>query len=186
MIDARVDNMIEDGIIEPSDSDCSSLIVIVMKKYGKPRFCIDFQKINDVTDKDAYPPPFMNVILDKLHCTRYISTLDLKQGYLQVPLTLDNNPATASTVPGRGPYQFTVMPFELPSAPATFQRLMDVVIGVDFEPKVVVYLEDMVLGEGFTERMTLLQEVFRCPRATNLQVNLEKCQFCRKSLKYRW
>ena len=185
IIDAEVDKMIEDGIIEPSDSPWSSPIVIVTKKDGTPRFCIDFQKVNDVTVKDAYPLPFINAILDKLRRARYISTLDLKQGYWQVPLTPDSKHVTAFTVPGRGLYQFTVMPFGLHSAPATFQRLMDVVIGVDLEPKVLVYLDDIiVLGESFNEHLALLREVFRRLRAANLQVNPEKCQFCRKSLKY--
>src|SRR5699024_8443394 len=141
IINEEVDRMLTEGVIEPSTSPWSSPVVIVTKKDGKPRFCIDFQKVNEVTVKDAYPLPYISAILDKLRRARYISSLDLKQGYWQVPLSPESKPITAFTVPGRGLFHFTVMPFGLHSAPATFQRLMDKVLGADLEPKVLVYLD---------------------------------------------
>jgi hypothetical protein len=85
IIDEEVDKMLAEGVIEPSGSPWSSPIVLAKKKDGKYRFCIDFRKVNEVTRKDAYPLPFINVILDKLRRARYISTIDLKSGYWQVP-----------------------------------------------------------------------------------------------------
>jgi hypothetical protein len=139
IIDEEVDKMLAEAVIEPSDSPWSSPIVLAKKKDGKHRFCIDFQKVNEITRKDAYPLLFINVILDKLRRARYISTIDLKSGYWQVPLTPASKPITAFTVPSRGLYQFRVMPFGIHSAPATFQRLMDRVIGPELDPYCFAY-----------------------------------------------
>jgi hypothetical protein len=123
IINTAVDEMLQDGIIEPSKSAWSSPVVIVRKKDGQHRFCIDFRKVNDVTERDAYPLPHITTTLDKLRGAKYLSTLDLKNGYWQVPLAASSRPITAFTVPGRGLMQFRVMPFGPHSAPATFQRL---------------------------------------------------------------
>lgn len=177
--------MLQEGIIEPSSSPWSSPVVIVRKKDGKYRFCIDFQQVNNVTRKDAYPLPYINAILDKLRRARYITSLDLKQGYWQVALDESSKPITAFTVPGMGLFQFRVMPFGLHSAPATFQRLMDRVIGPDLDPYSFAYLDDIiVLGETFEQHLDHQSEVFRRLRGENLRLNPEKCQFCRKSLRY--
>ena len=187
MINKEVDQMLADGIIEPSESPWSSPIVLAKKKDGKYRFCIDFQKVNEVTRKDAYPLPFINAILDKLRRARFISSIDLKHGYWQIPLTAASRPITAFTIPSRGLFQFRVMPFGLHSAPATFQRLMDRIIGPELEPYCFVYLDDIiVLGESFEHHLDMLKEVFSRLRAANLRVrvNPEKCVFARKSLVY--
>lgn len=102
VIDTEVEEMLAQGIIEPSYSPWSSPVVIVRKRDGKHRFCIDFRRVNDVTHEDAYPLPQITATLDKLRGARYLSTLDLKHGYWQVPLTPDSRPITAFTMPGKG------------------------------------------------------------------------------------
>ena len=185
IINAEVDQMLKDGIIEPSNSAWSSPIVMVRKKDGTYRFCVDFQKVNDVSRKDAYPLPYINAILDKLRKARYISSIDLKQGYWQVPLAPESRPITGFTIPSRGLFQFKVMPFGLHSAPATFQRLMDKIIGPEMDPYCFSYLDDIiVLGENFEDHLKNLENVFHRLRAANLKVNPDKCQFGRRSLKY--
>jgi len=84
IINREVNEMLEQGVIEPSHSPWSSPIVVVRKKDGKQRFCIDFRKVNEVTRKDTYPLPQVTVTLDKLRRAHYLSTLDLKNGYWQV------------------------------------------------------------------------------------------------------
>jgi len=128
-----VEQMLHEGIIEPSKSAWSSPIVIVKKRDGKPRFCIDFRRVNEVTERDAYPLPQITATLDKLRGAKYLTTLDLKSGYWQVPLNKESQTITAFTVPGKGLMQFRVMPFGLHSAPATFQRLLDQTLGPELE-----------------------------------------------------
>jgi len=162
IINEEVDEMLTQGMIEPSHSPWNSPIVVVKKKDGKHRFCIDFRRVNDTTHKDAYPLPQITVTLNKLRGARYLSTLDLKSGYWQVPLASESRPVTAFTVPGKGLFQFKVMPFGLHSAPATFQRLLDNVLRPDLEPYVFVYLDDIiVISKTFREHLELLTETFR-------------------------
>jgi hypothetical protein len=177
--------MEREGIIEPSRSAWSSQVVIVKKKDGQHRFCIDFRKVNAVTERDAYPLPHITATLDKLRGAKYLSTLDLKNGYWQVPLTPQSRPITAFTVPGKGLMQFRVMPFGLHSAPATFQRLLDTVLGPELEPHVFVYLDDIIVASpSFDTHLQHLAEVFRRLREANLRLNAEKCHFCRGELRY--
>jgi len=103
--------------------------VMVKKKTGKWRLCVDFRQINAKSVKDAYPMPRIIYIRDQLRDARYISSLDLKDGYCQIPLEECSRQYTAFTVPGKGLFQWRVMPFGLHSASATFQRVLDQVIG---------------------------------------------------------
>jgi len=171
VINKEVEEMLEQGVIEPSDSPWSSPIVVVRKKDGKHRFCIDFRRVNDVTHRDAYPLPQVTATLDKLRGARYLSTLDLENGYWQVPLTPESRPITAFTVPGKGLFHFRVIPFGLHSAPATFQRLLDTV-------------DIIVISRTFSEHIELLAETFRRLREAHLRLNPEKCKFCVEQLKY--
>ena len=185
IIDDAVREMESEGVIEPSSSAWSSPVVVVRKKDGKHRFCIDFRKVNAVTKPDAYPLPHITATLDKLRGAKYLSTLDLKNGYWQVPLAPESRPITAFTIPGRGLMQFRVMPFGLHSAPATFQRLLDSILGPELEPHVFVYLDDIIIASPtFDTHLRHLAEVFRRLRNAKLRLNPEKCQFCRAELQY--
>ncbi|KAL6417460.1 hypothetical protein ACFW04_012719 [Cataglyphis niger] len=185
VINAEVDRMLEAGIIELSASAWSSPVVLVKKKDGTYRFCIDYRKLNQASKKDAYPLPHIIATLDKLRGARYLSTLDLKEGYWQVPLDMGSRPATAFTIPGRGLFQFWVMPFGLHSAPATFQRLLDSVLGPELEPNVLVYLDDIiVVSRTFDNHLAHLREVFRRLREARLRINTQKCHFCQDRLRY--
>ncbi|XP_026829827.1 uncharacterized protein LOC105274440 [Ooceraea biroi] len=177
--------MLRDGVIEPSNSAWSSPVVLVKKKDGSHRFCVDYRRVNDVTERDAYPLPQITATLDKLRGAKYFSTLDLKSGYWQVPLTAGSRPVTAFTVPGKGLMQFRVMPFGLHSAPATFQRLLDQVLGPELEPEVFVYLDDIVIcTRTFDRHLTVLREVFCRLREAKLRLNNDKCRFCTSRIKY--
>uniref|UniRef100_A0A6V7JLK1 Reverse transcriptase domain-containing protein n=1 Tax=Bracon brevicornis TaxID=1563983 RepID=A0A6V7JLK1_9HYME len=94
--------MMKEGVIEPSQSDWASPVVMVKKPNGKYRFCIDFRRINEVTKKYAYPIPNMTGILDELREAHYLTTLDLSQAYSQVPPSKESREIRAFIVPGRG------------------------------------------------------------------------------------
>jgi hypothetical protein len=113
------------GVIEESEGPWSSPVVLVRKKNGDLRFCVDSRKLNDVTKKDCFPLPRIDDTLDTLAGAKWFSTLDLKSGYWQVALHPDDKEKTAFPT-GQGLWQFTVMPFGLCNAPATFERLMGV------------------------------------------------------------
>lgn len=110
IIDREVREMEQTGILEPSSIPWSSPVVIARKKVGRPWFCIDFRKVNEASEKDAYPLPQVNATLDMLRGAQYLSTIDLNDGYWQVPLAPESRPITAFTVSGRGLMQFRVMP----------------------------------------------------------------------------
>jgi hypothetical protein len=120
---AEVNEMLEDmkskGVIEESDSQ-SSPVVLVRKKDGNLRFCVDYRRLNDVTKKECFPLPRIDDTLDTLAGAKWFSTLDLKSGYWQVALHLEHKEKTALST-GQGLWQFTVMPFGLCNAPATFE-----------------------------------------------------------------
>ena len=122
-VNRQIEAMESTRVIRPSTSAWESPIVLVKKKDGGTRFCIDYRKLNAVTKKDTHPLPRIDDLLDQLSKARYFSTLDLAAGYWQIRMAADSREKTAF-VTHRGLYEFMVMPFGLTNAPAAFQRLM--------------------------------------------------------------
>lgn len=131
------------GVIEPSSSEWSSRIVIGPKKDGSLRISVDFRKLNAQSRFDAYPMLRIKDLLERIGQAPYITTLDLCKGYRQVSLHPSSKPLTAFRTP-LGLYQFTVLPFGLHGAPATFQRLMDRVL-YGCESFASAYIDDVVI-----------------------------------------
>ena len=163
------------GIIRPSSSEWASPIVLVPKKDGTLRMCVDYRKLNAVSEADAYPMPRIDELIDRLGGAKYISTLDLTRGYWQVPVAPESQAKTAFTTPF-GLYDFTVMPFGLQGAPATFQRLIDSLLrGVgDYA---AAYLDDLVAYSGeWEEHLTHLRTVLERLRGAGLTAKPAKCK----------
>lgn len=182
----EVDRWRSMGIIEESDSDWSLNIVAVTKPDDSIRLCLDARPINERTVRDAYPLPHPGRILGSLPKARFLSTIDLKEAFLQVPLAKDSRKYTAFSVPGRGMFHFTRLPFGLVNSPATLARLMDQVLGRGkLEPFVFVYLDDIIIvSETFEHHIQLLKEVANCLSKANLTINLEKSRFGVPQLKF--
>ena len=123
-INGEVHKMLQQGIIQPSCSPWSSPIVMVQKKDGSWRFCVDYRKLNDVTHHDAYPLPWIDTTLDSLAGSTLFTMLDLASGYWQVEVEPAHKEKTAFST-STGHFEFNVMPFGLTNTPVTFQRLME-------------------------------------------------------------
>ena len=154
-----VAEMLTGGQIEPSDSPWSSPVVLVTKKDGSTRFCIDYRQLNDATTKDAYPLPRIDDTLDMLAGKQWFSTLDLASGYWQVSLSQEARVKTAFATHS-GLFQFRVMPFGLCNAPATFERLMDWVLQGLRWSRCLVYLDDIISFGSTFGALTNLTLIF--------------------------
>lgn len=179
----EVQVMLEMGIIEPSHSEWCSPVVLVPKKDGGLRFCVDFSKLNSISAFDPYPMPRVDELVERLGKARYLSTLDLCKGYWQVPLAPEARELTAFRAPS-GLFHFNVMPFGLHGAAATFQRLMDQVLR-GAEEFSAAYIDDVVIfSTSWDEHLRHLRDVFRRIRQAGLVVNASKCQLAQAEVYY--
>ena len=139
--------MLNQNVIVPSSSPWSSPLVLVRKKDGDMRFCVDYRRLNAITKSDAFPLPRIDDTLDLLAQNRLFTTLGLASGYWQVKMSPGAQEKTAFTTLN-GLYEFTSMPFRICNAPATFQRLMELVMHGLARECCMVYMDDtLVLGE---------------------------------------
>ena len=160
-VEEAVNDMLQRGIVRPSSSPWTSPIVLVKKKEGTYRFCVDYRKINAVTKMAVFPLPRIEDYLDALAGVQYFTTLDLASGFWQVPVHPDSIEKTAF-VSHMGSYEFLVMPFGLKNAPATFQKLMaDVLRGLSQEV-CMDYIDDiLVVGKSADEHLVNLRTVLQ-------------------------
>ena len=179
-----VTEMLTGGQIEASDSPWSSPVVLVTKKDGGTRFCVDYRQLNDATIKDAYPLPRIDDTLDMLAGKQWFSTLDLASGYWQVSLSREARAKTAFATHS-GLFQFRVMPFGLCNAPATFERLMDRVLQGLRWSRCLVYLDDIIsFGGTFDGALSNLTLIFERLRSYGLQLKSSKCHLFRVSVPF--
>ena len=174
-IKEEVEKMLRLGVIEESHSPWSSPIVLVPKPDGSLRFCNDFRKLNEVSKFDSYPMPRTDEMIERLGPARFISTLDLTKGYWQVPLTDRAKAKTAFATP-QGLFQYTMMPFGVHGAPATFQRLMDRVLR-PHQAYSSAYIDDIIVfSVTWDEHLQHLGAVLGALRQAGLTANAKKCQ----------
>ena len=177
--------MLEIGAIRNSKSPFSSNVVIVRKKDGTIRFCIDYRKLNQRTVKDAHAIPRIDDTLHLLAGAKYFSTLDLKSGYWQVEMKEADKAKTAFQVGSLGFYECNWMPFGLCNAPATFQRLMERCMGDLNLRDCLIYLDDIIIfSSTFDEHMERLQAVFERLQEHNLKLKPSKCELFKGRVSY--
>uniref|UniRef100_A0A3B1IW77 Gypsy retrotransposon integrase-like protein 1 n=1 Tax=Astyanax mexicanus TaxID=7994 RepID=A0A3B1IW77_ASTMX len=179
---SEVDYLVEHGFAKPSSSPWSSPCVLVPKPDGSHRFCTDYRKVNAVTVADSYPLPRMDDCIDNIGAAHFVTKLDLLKGYWQVPLTPEASDISAFVTPDDF-LQYTVMPFGFKNAPATFQRLINIVLG-DIKD-CSAYLDDAVVySADWDSHMKTLREVFCRLKQASLTLNLAKCVFAQATVTY--
>ena len=180
----HIEDLKKSGVIQPSQSPFASPIVIVRKKDGSIRLCVDYRKLNSRTVRDAYPLPRIDEALDALCHARYFSCLDLTSGYHQVKVAAKDKHKTAF-ISSMGLYEFTRMPFGLTNAPATFQRLMSTAFGDMNFNSVLLYLDDIIVFSATVEEhVSRLSKVFTRLREHGLKLKPSKCHLLQNSVKY--
>ena len=183
-VETHVSDMLRGGVIEPSTSPWASAIVLVKKKDGSTRFCVDYRRLNNFTIKDAYPLPRIDESLDQLSGAQWFSTLDMNSGYWQIELDPADKHKTAF-VTRQGLYEFNVMPFGLCNAPATFERLLETVLSGLQWHVCLIYLDDIIVyGSTFDTMIKNLVTVFDKLVEAGLKLKARKCTLFARQVKY--
>ncbi|UYV84377.1 hypothetical protein LAZ67_X001970 [Cordylochernes scorpioides] len=182
-IQTEVDKMLDAGIIRHSESPWSSPVILVKKKDGNWRFCVDYRRLNKVTKKDVYPLPRIDDTLDSLKGAKFYSSMDLRSGYWQIEVDEADREKTAFITPD-GLYEFLVMPFGLCNAPATFERMMDKILKGLKWTMALCYLDDIVVySKSFSEHLHRLEIILQCLDKAELRLNPKKCLFGAKRIR---
>ena len=175
-IHKMVGDMLEAGVVQESSSPWASPIVLVKKKDGSLRFCVDYRRLNAITRKDVFPLPRIDDLLDQLKGKSVFSTLDAKTGYWQIRMEESSREKTAF-VTSNGLYEFRVMPFGLCNAPATFQRVMQKVLA-GLSEFCSVYIDDiLVFSSSIEEHVEHLKQIFKRLQRAGLMLHPQKCSF---------
>lgn len=179
-----VNELLENKIIQESDSSYASPIVLVKKKNNEYRLCVDYRALNKKTVKDSYPMPVIDDQLDRLSGKVYFTSLDLKSGYYQIPMAEDSRHLTAFVTPD-GHYEYARMPFGLVNAPAIFQHMINKALGKDRYDLAIPYMDDLLSpASSVDEGMLKLRKILSSLLSAGLTLNITKCYFFKKNLDY--
>lgn len=184
VVRAHINQLLESQVIRESCSPYASPIVLVKKKDGGLRLCVDYRQLNAKTRRDAFPLPRIEESLDALTGACWFSTMDLASGYNQVPVTEGDKPKTAFCTPF-GLFEWNRMPFGLCNAPSTFQRLMERLFGDQQCQSLLLYLDDIVVfSTSIAQHLERLEVVLGRLKQEGLKARLEKCAFLQQEVKY--
>ena len=179
------DDLLDQGIIRNSDLPYASPIVLVKKKSGYIRMCIDYRDLNKITVRDNYPLPLIEDCLEYLSKKVYFSLLDLKSEFHQVKMSEQSIPYTSFVAP-HGQFEYTMMPFGLKNAPSVFQRFISCILK-DFvrNGQIIIYMDDILIATpDITQHLKILKEVLCCLAENSLEIKLNKCKFVYTSIDY--
>ena len=182
---AHLEQLASGGIIRESHSPWASNVVLVRKRDGSLRMCVDYRQLNKRTIRDSYALPRTEELLDTLSGSKYFTVLDMKSGYHQVELLEEHKCRTAFTVGPLGFWEFNRLPFGLCNAPASYQRLMEQCLG-DLNMKICcIYLDDLIIfSDTLEEHLERLNTVLNRLKECNLKLSSKKCKFLQRRVKY--
>jgi len=180
----QINKMMKLKFIDPSHSAWESPVVIVPKKNGKARFCVDYRGLNNNTKKDAFPLPRMEDCLDSLGDAKVFTSLDCTAGYWKVPQRPADREKTAFTMHA-GIYHWLTMPFGLTNAPATFQRALDIILSGLKWQLCLVYIDDVIIFSASAEQHVKdVDVVLTRLREAGVTLNVEKCTWFSDEVEY--
>ncbi|GFO10265.1 Pol polyprotein [Plakobranchus ocellatus] len=184
--DAHLDKMLEAGVVQPSVSEWASPPVLVRKRDGSMRWCVDYRALNKITRKDVFPLPRIEDCVDALDGHLWFSKLDANSAYWQVRLDEESKSKTAFCT-RRGLFEFVRMPFGLCNAHATFSRVINLVLsGLNWE-SVLAFLDDVcVLSRSYDDHIDNLRKVFERFRTYGLRLKPRKCSLFRREVGSSW
>ena len=169
--------MLKEGVIQPSSSPWASTIVLVKKKEGAYRFCVDYRKLNLVTKTDAHPLPQVDGLLDSLIGFQMFITLDLRSGYWQISVAPEDREKTAFVTPD-GLWEFLRLPFGVSGGPATYQKAIEIVLsGLNYDTCLCYFDDIIVPSKNIDQQCTRLHALLSRFRKHNLRVKASKCKF---------
>ena len=171
----NIQDMLDWGAIRPSQSPWCNTVVLVRKKDGMLRFCIDFWRLNARTKKDAYPLPQMQETMECMVGTWLFLSMDLKSGFWQVKMSEESQQYTAFTVGSLGVYEFLRMPYGLCNTPATFQRLMQNCLGELNLTYALIYLDDVIVYSKMEETTSTGSARYSNVPGTRLETQAVEC-----------
>ncbi|GFQ96992.1 hypothetical protein TNCT_627931 [Trichonephila clavata] len=175
--------MLDREIIQSSESPWSSPVILVRKRDNTWCFCVDYRRLNRITNKDVYPLPRIDDTLNSLKGSKFFSSMDLSSGYWQIEVDEADREKTAFITP-EGLYEFNVMSFGLCNAPATFERMMDNLLRHLKWTMCLCYLDDIiVISETFNDHLQHLRSVLKCIQDAGLILNPKKCMFGNRQIK---
>jgi hypothetical protein len=183
-IEKQVLGMLQSGLITRSVSPFASPVLLVKKKDGSWRFCVDYRKLNEITVKNKFPMPIIDEFLDELAGSTYFSKLDMASGFHQIRMAEKDELNTAFKT-HHGHFQFRVMPFGLTNAPATFQCLMNAIFQQHMRRFVLIFMDDiLVYSPTLESHVDHLEEVFSILQQHQLYAKKSKCSFATNQISY--
>jgi len=183
-VDSQVNMLLKNGIVEKSDSPYNNPLVLLRKKNGKLRICVDFRELNAVTKREMYPLPNASDLFDRLSGQEYFTTIDLSKGYYQIKLDENSQEKTAFST-SQGHFKFTRLPFGLTSAPAAFQSAIENILSEEKYHKCAVYIDDIIIyGKSRKEHDYNLLVILNKLLNAGVKLSKEKFQFCKRKIKY--